>query len=64
MLNTMLNQKNQLIELIHQLHLCGHNPATSGNYSLKDDKNSTVWISRSGVDKSRFALEDLNEILS
>jgi methylthioribulose-1-phosphate dehydratase len=60
----MLTDSNKLLatdllEAIKFFNQKGWSPATSTNYSARS-KNSTEYIiSRSGVDKSKFALEDL-----
>jgi methylthioribulose-1-phosphate dehydratase len=46
---------NQLSELIRNLHSKGHNPATSGNYSLRSSIDTNLaFVSESGIDKSIF----------
>lgn len=41
----------ELADCIRLLNHQGHSPATSTNYSFKDDTNQ-LWVSRSGIDKS------------
>ncbi|MFM1809658.1 MAG: methylthioribulose 1-phosphate dehydratase [Bacteroidota bacterium] len=41
----------ELADCIRSLHNQGHSPATSTNYSFKDDSDQ-LWVSRSGIDKS------------
>ncbi len=41
----------ELADCIRVLHHQGHSPATSTNYSFKDDADR-LWVSRSGIDKS------------
>lgn len=53
----MKNIKEQLAETIKQYNQKGWSPATSTNYSFKDD-NDVIWVSRSGVDKSQFSKDD------
>lgn len=50
------SELNKLSILIQDLNSKGHNPATSGNYSLRspDDQN-IIYISQSGVDKKNFS---------
>ncbi|MDT8448055.1 MAG: methylthioribulose 1-phosphate dehydratase [bacterium] len=49
-----------LAALVRQLNQGGHNPATSGNYSLRQtDQAPWAWISESGIDKSTFSAENL-----
>jgi methylthioribulose-1-phosphate dehydratase len=50
-------QKREMAETIRFYNSKGWSPATSTNYSFKDlDKN--MWVSRSGVDKSKFNEND------
>jgi methylthioribulose-1-phosphate dehydratase len=51
------NLKTQLAETIRQYNSKGWSPATSTNYSFMD-KQGTIWVSRSGVDKSEFHPDD------
>jgi methylthioribulose-1-phosphate dehydratase len=53
-----LDQKEKitLAELIRNMNQSGHNPATSGNYSLRVLTNpERAFISESGVDKALFS---------
>ncbi len=50
---------SELLETIHFFNKKGWSPATSTNYSVRSTKADEYIISRSGVDKSRFQLEDL-----
>lgn len=52
-----MNVKQKLAETIRVYHDKGWSPATSTNYSFMDD-SGTIWVSRSGVDKSHFSEED------
>ena len=52
--------KVSLAETIRAYHLKGWSPATSTNYSFKED--GQIWVSRSGVDKSSFHAEDFISI--
>lgn len=49
--------KEQIAETIRHYNAKGWSPATSTNYSFKDDAG-TIWVSRSGVDKSQFTPDD------
>lgn len=49
--------KHELAEVIRLYNSKGWSPATSTNYSFKDDSNQ-IWVSRSGVDKSQFNEDD------
>lgn len=48
--------KEKLAETIRAYHLKGWSPATSTNYSFRE--NGQIWVSRSGVDKANFTPED------
>jgi methylthioribulose-1-phosphate dehydratase len=48
-----------LLESIQFFNKKGWSPATSTNYSVRSENKNEYIISRSGVDKSRFSLEDL-----
>lgn len=55
-----LDQAIMLAELVRTLNLSGHNPATSGNYSLRSRAlNGYALMSESGIDKARFTKENL-----
>jgi len=49
--------KEQLAETIRHYNAKGWSPATSTNYSFKD-QSGTIWVSRSGIDKSQFQADD------
>lgn len=49
--------KEELAQTIRGLNLKGWSPATSTNYSFRDDEGQ-IWVSRSGVDKSNFLASD------
>jgi methylthioribulose-1-phosphate dehydratase len=51
---------DSLCHVIHEFNKKGWSPATSTNYSIKEDDQ--IFISRSGVDKSLFKLNDLISI--
>lgn len=53
----MIDLKNELAESIRNYNTKGWSPATSTNYSFKDEKG-VIWVSRSGVDKSKFQAND------
>ncbi|WP_272118815.1 methylthioribulose 1-phosphate dehydratase [Spirulina major] len=57
----MPSQSHQLCTLIAQLHAQGKSPATSTNYSYRNEAGDVV-ISRSGVDKSQFRVEDFLQV--
>lgn len=54
---TTTELKEQIAETIRHYNAKGWSPATSTNYSFKDDEG-TIWVSRSGVDKSQFHADD------
>jgi len=49
--------KIKLTALIKEMNFIGHSPATSTNYSYREE-NGDLWVSRSGIDKSSFTPED------
>ena len=59
-LNTL---KEEIAEVVRAYHLKGWSPATSTNYSFKDE-NGTIWVSKSGIDKSRFSSDDFMKVSS
>ncbi len=52
----LIKMKAKLAETIRAYHVKGWSPATSTNYSFRE--NGQIWVSRSGVDKSTFQAED------
>lgn len=54
-----LTQAKELLEAITFFNQKGWSPATSTNYSVRSTNPEEFIISRSGVDKSKFRLEDL-----
>jgi methylthioribulose-1-phosphate dehydratase len=58
-MNDLYSLKEQLVETIKKYHAKGWSPATSTNYSFKENtKTSDFFVSRSGIDKSQFHPED------
>lgn len=49
--------KSQLADTIRFYNSKGWSPATSSNYSFKDESGS-LWVSKSGIDKSKFQAID------
>lgn len=49
--------KEQIAETIRHYNDKGWSPATSTNYSFKDDEGM-IWVSRSGIDKYEFHADD------
>tara|TARA_R100000656_G_scaffold49977_3_gene40210 strand:- start:304 stop:948 length:645 start_codon:yes stop_codon:yes gene_type:complete len=55
-----LSEAKKLAKLVRTLNLSGHNPATSGNYSLRSTtSNGYALVSESGIDKSLFTEDNL-----
>jgi methylthioribulose-1-phosphate dehydratase len=54
---------DQIAQVIRKYNSKGWSPATSTNYSFKDEKNQ-IWVSKSGIDKSEFKGEDFIKINS
>lgn len=55
--------KITLAETIRNWHRKGWSPATSTNYSFRFPENpDTIYVSRSGVDKSQFTADDFIEV--
>jgi methylthioribulose-1-phosphate dehydratase len=52
-----INEKELLAETIRQYNLKGWSPATATNYSFQEE-DGTIWVSRSGIDKSQFSAND------
>lgn len=51
--------KSKLAKTIRMYHLKGWSPATSTNYSFRESHDAeTIFVSRSGIDKSEFLPED------
>lgn len=52
------DQMAKLADLVRRLNSTGHNPATSGNYSLRSRTSQEfALVSQSGIDKSQFQAE-------
>lgn len=55
----MESMKKQMAETIRSYHQKGWSPATSTNYSFRENTTSTeIFVSRSGIDKSQFQADD------
>ncbi len=49
----------KLANLVRVMNSLGHNPATSGNYSLRSQTSPEIaYVSESGIDKSKFTEEN------
>lgn len=52
-------ESHKLAKLVRDLNLSGHNPATSGNYSLRmTGLEKYALVSESGIDKAQFQAEN------
>jgi len=54
-----LGQMVQLVKVINKISAEDHTPATGGNFSLRTEAKDSYIISKSGVDKTAFGIEDL-----
>lgn len=54
-----LGQMVQLVKIVNKISKEGHTPATGGNFSLRTESGNSYIISKSGVDKTAFGIEDL-----
>lgn len=55
--------KKELAAVIRAYHQKGWSPATSTNYSFRlDDRLDTIFVSKSGIDKSTFSEDDFMEV--
>lgn len=54
-----LGQMVQLVKVINKISGEGHTPATGGNFSIRGEEKDSFLISKSGVDKTAFGVEDL-----
>ena len=56
----MMDIKKELAVIIQSYNSKGWSPATSTNYSFKEDNQ--IFVSRSGIDKSQFSENDFIEV--
>lgn len=62
-MNTLENFKQAMAETIRAYHQKGWSPATSTNYSFRlNNTDQTLFVSRSGIDKSQFQATDFMEV--
>ena len=53
------DEMKKLATLVRVMNSLGHNPATSGNYSLRSKTSPEIaLVSESGIDKSKFTEEN------
>lgn len=61
--NKLIEMKEAMAEMIRLYHGKGWSPATSTNYSFRMDANpEVIYVSRSGIDKSKFTADDFMEV--
>jgi methylthioribulose-1-phosphate dehydratase len=62
-MNGVAAMKEQLAAAIRAWHVKGWSPATSTNYSFRiEGAPQTIYVSRSGIDKSQFSADDFMEV--
>ncbi len=49
--------KQEMVDVIKSYNLRGWSPATSTNYSFKDETGQ-IWVTKSGIDKSIISVDD------
>jgi methylthioribulose-1-phosphate dehydratase len=55
--------KHEVAAVIRAYHQKGWSPATSTNYSFRlPEQSDTIYVSRSGIDKSVFSADDFMEV--
>jgi methylthioribulose-1-phosphate dehydratase len=54
---SLQEMKRQMAETVRHYNAKGWSPATSTNYSFRDEAGK-IWVSRSGVDKAQFHADD------
>lgn len=55
--------QQQLAQVIRSYHQKGWSPATSTNYSFRESEQAqSLFVSRSGIDKSEFTADDFMEV--
>lgn len=62
-MNQLEQTKTELAAVVRVYHAKGWSPATSTNYSFRLEADpSTIYVSRSGIDKSQFSAHDFMEV--
>lgn len=62
-MNSPAQMKAELAAVIRAYHAKGWSPATSTNYSFRlANDPTTIYVSRSGIDKSQFSESDFMEV--
>jgi methylthioribulose-1-phosphate dehydratase len=62
-MNALAQRKEELAAAIRSWHHKGWSPATSTNYSFRlEEDPGTIYVSRSGIDKSQFFAADFMEV--
>ncbi len=62
-MNISMVNVEELVNCIRTLNVNGHSPATSTNYSFRDNQGR-FWVSRSGIDKAQMLSTDFIEMSS
>ena len=57
----LITLKEEIAGVIRAYHTKGWSPATSTNYSFKDNLG-TIWVSKSGVDKAHFSADHFMKV--
>ena len=62
-MNQLEQTKTELAAVVRAYHAKGWSPATSTNYSFRLEADpTTIYVSRSGIDKSQFSAHDFMEV--
>jgi methylthioribulose-1-phosphate dehydratase len=56
-MSNSLSLKQELVDTIRRYNAKGWSPATSTNYSFKDEQGN-IWVTRSGIDKALVTVGD------
>jgi len=56
-MQTLAEMKQAMINTIRRYNGMGWSPATSTNYSFKDESGQ-IWVTRSGIDKAEITVDD------
>jgi methylthioribulose-1-phosphate dehydratase len=58
-MRNIVDLKNELVKTIHFFHAKGWSPATSTNYSFREDDHTNFYVSESGIDKGDFEVKNV-----
>lgn len=56
-MQTLAEMKQAMVNTIRRYNGMGWSPATSTNYSFKDESGQ-IWVTRSGIDKAEITVDD------